>query len=171
VNTRDRTSYFPPTFEPLEPRLLLSVDLPGMHLVDPSVDRFDGQVVYFDFDGEQDVTYNGPVTVGPFDVPAFCLPGALASQEETVAASVLERLNEVFANAGLTFTAQEPGALTPHSTVYVGDSDAAFSDYGSFLGLAEQVDIRNQDSSDKAFLFSLTYDGLSMEGSFHTLAC
>ena len=59
-----------PLLEPLEPRVLLSASLPGLHLVDPSVDRFDGQVIYLDFDGEEDVTYNGPVTVENIDVPA-----------------------------------------------------------------------------------------------------
>jgi len=32
------------------------------------------QVVYLDFDGADNITYNGPVSVGPFDVPAFTRP-------------------------------------------------------------------------------------------------
>ena len=67
-----------PMLEHLEPRLLLSASIPGLHLVDPTVDTFDGQVIYLDFDGEADVTYNGPVTVEDIDVPAFAAPGELA---------------------------------------------------------------------------------------------
>ncbi|HDY65921.1 MAG TPA: DUF4347 domain-containing protein, partial [Phycisphaerae bacterium] len=44
-----------PTCEVLEQRIFLSANLPGLHLVDPIVDRFDGQVIYLDFDGEEDV--------------------------------------------------------------------------------------------------------------------
>ena len=55
-----------------------------MHLADPTVDRFQGQVVYLDFDGQEDVTYNGPVMLEGIDVPAFRLPGALAGREEVV---------------------------------------------------------------------------------------
>jgi len=54
-------SQFRPRVEQLEDRWLLSISLPGLHLVDPSVDRFDGQIIYLDVDGQEDVTYNGPV--------------------------------------------------------------------------------------------------------------
>jgi len=63
--------------------------LPGLELVDPSsIDRIAGQVFYLDFDGARDVIYNGPVTVGPFDVPAFSLEGTpLAGQEQVITIS------------------------------------------------------------------------------------
>ncbi len=142
-----------PTCEELEQRLLLSANLPGMHLVHPIVDRFDGQVIYLDFDGEEHVTYDGPVTVKNVDVPTFAAPGSLAGQEQAVIESVLGSLDTTFADAGVKFTTAIPkdGA---YSTVYVGGNYSAFADYGSFLGLAEQVDVANQDVSDEAFVFS-----------------
>ncbi|MCH7917397.1 MAG: LEPR-XLL domain-containing protein, partial [Planctomycetes bacterium] len=48
--------------------------LPGLRLADPHT-NFQDQVIYVDFDGAKDAVYNGPVTVGPFDVPAFSLEG------------------------------------------------------------------------------------------------
>ena len=75
----------PLTLETLESRVLLSTDLPGMHLVDPQVDYFDGQIVYLDFDGEENVTYNGPVTIDGISVPAFSVaPAELAGQEQEI---------------------------------------------------------------------------------------
>ncbi|HUT57975.1 MAG TPA: proprotein convertase P-domain-containing protein, partial [Phycisphaerae bacterium] len=144
----------PVTLEPLEPRLLLSVDLPGMRLVDPSVDRFDGQIVYLDFDGEQNVPYNGPVTVEDIDVPAFSAPGGLVGQEQAILPSVLDRLGTAFADTGVTFTTSRPDLGLDHSTVFIGGDDSAFAEYGSFLGLAEQVDVGNLDALDNAFVFS-----------------
>jgi hypothetical protein len=39
----------------------------------------------------------------------------------------------------VVFTCTEPEAGTAYSTVFVGGDDEAFSAYGSFTGLAEQV--------------------------------
>jgi hypothetical protein len=41
-----RTAKMSPLLEQLENRLLLSVNLPGLQLVDQTIDRFDGQVIY-----------------------------------------------------------------------------------------------------------------------------
>jgi len=143
-----------PMLEQLEPRLLLSVSLPGLHLVDPTVSRFDGQIIYLDIDGEENVTYNGPVTVENIDVPAFSAPGAFVGQEEAIIAQILDRLDETFVDSGVAFMTEKPASELPYSTIYVGGNDARFSEYGSFLGLAEQVDVGNQDPSDNAFVFS-----------------
>ena len=35
-------------------------DLPGLRLVDPDISNWQGQIIYLDFDGAQDVVYNGP---------------------------------------------------------------------------------------------------------------
>ena len=51
-----------------------NLSLAGMHLIDPSDGQFEGQVVYLDFDGAREVTYNGPVVVEGIDVPSFQLP-------------------------------------------------------------------------------------------------
>lgn len=44
-------------------------------------------------------------------------------------------------------------------TIFIGGDDAAFSTYGSFLGLAEQVDVGNLNPADKAFVFSDHHGG------------
>ncbi len=131
-----------------------TVELPGMELVDPSVNRFNGQVIYLDFDGAEDVVYEGPVTIGPFDVPAFEAPGDLAGQEEMIITQVLERLGNTFAKTGLTFTAENPNGVPAHSTIYVGGRGTEFADYGDLLGVAEKMDVGNQDAADNAFYFS-----------------
>jgi hypothetical protein len=125
-----------------------------MHLVDPSVDRLDGQIVYLDFDGAEKVTYNGPLKVEGIGVPAFRAPGELAGQEQVIVASVLQQLISTFTGTGVVFTADRLSEGVPHSTVYVGGDDRVFRGYGSFRGLAEKVDMGNQDPSDAAFVFT-----------------
>lgn len=143
--------------EQLEDRRMLSIgdypELPGMVLVDPRPDQFEGQVVFLDFDGADDVTYNGPVVVEGIDVPAFEGPGELAGQEPEVIASIVTELETVFAGAGISFTTQQPGAGTEYSAIYIGGDDSAFREYGSFLGLAQHVDVGNSDRQDDAFVF------------------
>jgi len=63
-------------------------------------------------------------------------------------------LSQIFAGSGVVFTVEKPEPHTLYSTIYIGGDDSAFSEYGSFLGLAEQVDVGNKDFSDKAFVFS-----------------
>jgi hypothetical protein len=147
------------TCEALEDRRLLSIGadlgtLLGMRLVDPSVSRFDGQVVYLDFDGAKDVIYDGPVRVGPFDIPAFKAPGPLAGQEPEIIAASVSMLNRLFSGVGVAFTAACAERPPECSTVYVGAAGAAFGKYGSFDGLAEKVDAGNHDRADSAFVFS-----------------
>ncbi|MCL5282753.1 MAG: choice-of-anchor D domain-containing protein, partial [Planctomycetes bacterium] len=133
----------------------LTVDLPGLHLVNPDSGTSPGQIIYLDFDGEEDVTYKGPVTVGPFDVPAFSLEGtALAGQEGAISAGVVARVRQTFASSGVTFTTEQPQEGTSYSTIWIGGDDSAFSAYGSFLGLAEGVDEGNATLTDNAFVFS-----------------
>ncbi|MCK4374912.1 MAG: LEPR-XLL domain-containing protein, partial [Candidatus Brocadiae bacterium] len=59
--------------EPLEPRIMLSTVewLPGLVGPDDVVEHTQGQVIYLDFDGAEDVSYNGPVTVEDIEAPAF----------------------------------------------------------------------------------------------------
>src|SRR5688572_10520357 len=87
--TVPKPHYRPLYGESLEHRWVLSLDLPGLQLVDPTVDHFDRQIIYLDFDGEENVTYRGPVTVGPFDVPAFQAPRTLAGQEADIISEVV----------------------------------------------------------------------------------
>ncbi len=129
-------------------------DLPGLELVDPDPGNLQGQMVHLDFDGAEDVVYDGPVEVGPFDVPAFKAPGELAGQERAIIDQVLANLQNIFSGSGVIFTIDQPEAGTQYSTIYVGADDAAFAEYGEFLGLAEQVDISNRNQGDGAFVFS-----------------
>jgi len=142
------------TFEQRESTPQVTLDLPGMHLVDPSTD-LDGQTVYLDFDGEEDVVYNGPAIAGPFDVPAFSLDGTeLAGQEQQIIEQVVAELERTFAGTGITFAISQPPQGIEYSTVHIGGDDSAFTAYGLFLGLAEQVDESNQDPRDDGFVFS-----------------
>jgi len=131
-----------------------TVELPGLYLVDPSVDYFDGQIIYLDFDGEEEVTYDGPIVVEGINVPAFSAPDYLVGKEQAIIIEVLEDLNEIFAGSGVVFTTEKPDHGASYSTIYVGGDDSAFAEYGSFLGLAERVDIANQSTHDKGFVFS-----------------
>ncbi|MCU0917706.1 MAG: choice-of-anchor D domain-containing protein, partial [Planctomycetes bacterium] len=115
--------------------------------------NWQGQVVYLDFDGATGVTYEGPVTVGPFEVPAFRVPGEPAGQEQAIIRQILTRLQETFAGSGVTFTTERP-AQGWYSTLWIGGDDAPFRTYGSFLGLAEQVDTGNAIRNDDGFVFS-----------------
>ena len=143
-----------PHLEPLEPRLLLSAMeyLPG--LVGPAdfTDQCRGQVIYLDFDGAQDVAYDGPVTVEGIDVPA------LAPADAALAGAVTRAVADVLGPLGVQVTAAQPTG-GDYSTIYIGGSDAAFADYGSFLGLSEAVDAGNLDRTDEAFVFAGKLDG------------
>ena len=134
--------------------VLQAPELPGLILADPDIRSWQGQIIYLDFDGAEGVVYNGPVTVGPFDVPAFTAPAGIEGQEEQIIAAVLAELEQTFAATGVGFTTERPTEGVEYSTVYVGGDDSAFSQYGSFIALSEKVDIGNRDRSDNAFVFS-----------------
>ncbi|MCU0916542.1 MAG: hypothetical protein MUC88_18545 [Planctomycetes bacterium] len=148
-----------PASETLPIAIRAPPNLPGMQLVDPDLSNWQGQIIYLDFDGERDVTYRGPVTVGPFDIPAFRVPGQRAGREAEIVCAVTASLNEVFAGTGIVFTSEKPQAREPYSTVYIGGDGSAFAGYGAFLGVAEQADAGNRDSSDQAFVFTIPQTG------------
>jgi len=141
-----------------EPAVLVDVQraptLPGLELRDTNPEHLRGQVVYLDVEGEKNVTYHGPVVVGPFDVPAFQAPGRLAGLERAIISEVGGSLRRIFAEAGVIFTLERPAGDQPYSTVYMGGDDAAFAGYGSFEGLAEAVDAGNQNPGDEALVFA-----------------
>ncbi|PYK97182.1 MAG: hypothetical protein DME19_17175 [Verrucomicrobia bacterium] len=139
--------------------------LEDLRLVDQDLSLLSGQVFYLDFDGASGVVYNGPVHVDNIQVPQFKAPGDFVGQEDTIISSVLTALNRSFAELGVSFTTFRASPALPYSTIYVGANGSAFSQYGSFVGLAEKVDVGNRDRSDKAFVFSDTLyrPGLSAE--------
>ena len=128
--------------------------LPGLELADTDTERLRGQTIYLDVDGEKDVIYDGPAAVGPFDVPAFEAPGNLAGLERTIMAEARGSLREIFADAGVIFTLERPAGGQPYSTVYIGGDGSAFAGYGSFVGLAETLDIGHRNPSDEALVFA-----------------
>lgn len=154
INDSDLSIEYATSIEIRGPPVSETVAISGMHLVDPTIDYFNGQVVYLDFDGEENIAYDGPVTIEGIDIPGFAVPGHLSIQEEAFVDQILEGLSQTFAGSGVIFTVEKPEPHTLYSTIYIGGDDSAFSKYGSFLGLAEQVDVGNKDFSDKAFVFS-----------------
>jgi hypothetical protein len=64
-----------------------------------------------------------------------------------------DELNQLFAHRDVAFTLESP-TVGKFSTVYVAGTDAEFSQYGRFFGLAEAVDEGNQVKDDNAFVFS-----------------
>ncbi|MCP4262232.1 MAG: choice-of-anchor D domain-containing protein, partial [Planctomycetes bacterium] len=159
INDTDLSAEYATSIEIRGPPANEAIALTGMHLVEPNVDNFDGQVVYLDFDGQDNVTYNGPVTVEGIDVPRFAAPGHLVGQEHAIITEVLGSLKHHFAGSGVIFTAEKPEMGISYSTIYIGGDDSAFTAYGSFLGLAERIDVGNQDPCDEAFVFSDNLNG------------
>jgi hypothetical protein len=132
----------------------VSPETPALRLVVDDPAALAGQVFYLDHDGASDVTYDGPVHVDHLEIPAFQAPGDLAGQEAAVVDLVLASLDERFSGLDVTFATAQPDIGTEYSTIHVGGADTAFSLYGSFLGLSEQVDVGNQDHDDLALIFS-----------------
>lgn len=141
--------------------------LPGLKLVDPDISNWLGQIIYLDCDGADGVVYNGPATVGPLDILAFQAPRELAGQERNIMKQVLATLNETFANSGVTFTTDRPSGPSEYSTIYVGGDGSAFADYGSLLGLVEQVDVRNRRRGDEGLIFAEDIDSTGMDGAVY----
>jgi hypothetical protein len=154
TNTADSSVEYATSIEIRGPPTSETIALPGMHLVEPNVDNFDEQIVYLVFDGAENITYNGPILIEGIDIPVFSVPDHLAGQEQVIITNILHELNDIFVNCGIIFTIERPQIGLSYSTVYIGGDDSAFIAYGSFLGLAEQIDVGNQDPCDEAFVFS-----------------
>jgi hypothetical protein len=87
-------------------------------------------------------------------VPSVQAPVDLGVHEAVVVGHVVRALNDYFSDNGAIFTNIRPGRGTEYSTIFIGGNDTAFAQYGSFLGLAEQVDDGNLDRGDNAVVFS-----------------
>jgi len=92
--------------------------LPGLQLIDLDVSSFRGQVFYLDFDGENNVTYDGPVRIDGLDISPFSTPNYLGD-ESTIISTVIRDLNGIFEDSGITFTDRKPVDGTAFSTIYV----------------------------------------------------
>ena len=146
-------------------RSTLVADLSPLKLVDDDRAALVGQVIYLDYDGASAVAYDGPMRVEGITVAPFRAPAPLTGEESSIIGSVLTGLNQGFADLAVTFTDLRPAPRTDYSTIFLGGNDSAFSQYGSFLGLAEKVDVGNQDRNDEAFVFSdkLYATGMTLE--------
>ena len=153
------------TAEPLATVAAPATDLPPLQLVDPDTGALAGQVFFLDLDGASGVTYDGPVRVEGIDVPSFQAPEPFVGEELNIIEAVIADLNRGFDDLGVTFTDVQPNSATEYSTVYVGGDDAAFSQYGSFYGLAEKADIGNQDHTGEAFVFSDLFQSIGRRRS------
>jgi Ca2+-binding RTX toxin-like protein len=145
--------------------------LPGLQWTGGAVESLAGQVFFLDFDGASNVTYHGPVVVEGINVPAFNLSvSGLGGQENTVLNSVVAALNERFSGIGVRFTAIRPQALSKFSIIYIGGTGSEFAPYGTFTGIAEEVDAGNRNGSDNAFVFPDLFNVVSLEDSVRILA-
>lgn len=126
----------------------------GLELVDPDTSQMAGQIFYLDFDGATGVSYDGPVTVDNLNIPPFEIPSFFPdATRDTVITETVQQLNSAFEQYDVSFTTTPP-AEHEYSTIYVGGDDSRFAEYGSFLGLAEQVDVGNLNRNDEAIVFS-----------------
>ena len=107
---------------------------------DQAAGKTRGQIVALDFDGARGVTYAGPVRVEGLDVPRFSAGVGLGGAGPRIIAATVAALNAEFAPLGVRFATHVGPGAADVSTVYVGGNDSLFAAYGSFLGLAEQVD-------------------------------
>ena len=137
---------------------LKNLQLNGMELVDPNADYSGDQVIYLDFKGANDVTYNNDalnIHVNGIDVADSGLDQASINQ-------VITELNTTYAGSGVTFTVTPPDSslLTlnhspvQYSTVYVGSTGSTLTQYGNILGLSETIDAGDKIKNDNAFVFS-----------------
>ncbi|MDP6723332.1 MAG: hypothetical protein QGF59_32010, partial [Pirellulaceae bacterium] len=115
--------------EMLEDRRMLSIggypEIPGMVLADPRPDQFEGQIIYLDFDGAEDVTYNGPVVVEDTDVPPFSAEAiGLGGHERELIPLITGRVGELLEPLNVTVTSSIPDvSVSEYSTIYIGGSD------------------------------------------------
>lgn len=115
--------------------------------------QFEGQIVYLDFDGSNDVMYSGPVVIDGINVPNFRFPGELAGQEQIVIDSLTQTMEQIFSGTGITFSTQLPSE-GPYSTIYIGGDGSTLGEHQAFLGVAEQFDVGNLNRADSALVFS-----------------
>ncbi|MEQ1827490.1 MAG: HET-C-related protein, partial [Pirellula sp.] len=152
--------------ETLEDRRLLAFDPSSLDEHPEAVPLYQlgsqPQIVFLDFDGAENVTYDGPIVQKNLVIPSFNAASVgLGGAEPRIINSVIDTLNIQFNDTGIRFTQNRPSS-DAYSTIYVGGTDSSFSQYGSFNGLAEKIDIANSDRSDNAFVFSAKLGFLGM---------
>ncbi len=125
-----------------------------MDLINGDLSQLSGQTFYLDFDGASGLDYDGPVRIEDVEVRPFQFSSDLPKDDNDFIASIVAALNERFSSVDVSFTRTQPQLGAEYSSIFIGGDDSAFSRYGSFFGLAEQVDVGNQDRNDNGFVFS-----------------
>ncbi|MBR1965640.1 MAG: hypothetical protein IKA22_03435 [Lentisphaeria bacterium] len=105
------------------------------------------QIIYLDFDGAE-TTYNNKdlnITVNTK------IHDSEMSEEQKQ--FILSSLRENYKDSEIYFTLEKPEEEAEFSTIFIGQSDD-FDEYGSFEGLAENIDKGNKIKNDNAFVFA-----------------
>jgi hypothetical protein len=162
-------------FEELEGRVLLSASPMVPEALLPSVDAQAPvqaqapvaapltQWFVVDLDGATDVDYHGPVIVEDIDVPAFAAPEHLRGREAEIVQAMLDALAGFYADDHITFSLFAPPDGGVYSTIHVGGDGGEFSQWGEYLGLAQQIDTGNADPDDIGLVFSDRIDGVGLD--------
>lgn len=107
------------------------------------------QTIFLDFDGASGVTYNNDTL--DINTNISYIPDSGLSTTNQF--QILTDLNNTFTGTGITFTTTVP-LSGEYSTIYVGGDGSEFSEYGTFTGLSETIDVGNEIQDDNAFVFS-----------------
>lgn len=112
------------------------------------------QIIYLDFDGQNNVVIGrrNPVHVPTFDASA--IDPALEAETQTIREGVSWRVQQDFARFGVTVmsSAWQPRPNTPHTTIYFGSEDPGL------LGLSDNIDTFNQYDGQDAIIFVESFD-------------
>lgn len=117
--------------------------------------RFEtAQVVYLDFDGQSNLTFNNTT----WNMPAFQatdLGYANNNNQTTVIDSMVSKLETLYSGLNISFTTTKP-TTGIFSTLYIGGNDNALnsSPTSTLFGQAQSVDIGNMARDDNAVIFS-----------------
>jgi len=128
---------------------LKKLEFSELEVADPNAVYSGTQTVFLDFDGANDISYDNATLDIHTSISSIADSGL--SAEDKI--QIMTDLNNTFAGTGITFTVIVP-ISGEYSTVYVGGDGSEFSEYGSFAGLSETIDVGNEIQNDDAFVFS-----------------
>ncbi len=125
------------------------IDIPGLESVEDGTEYSgESQIFFIDFNGADNVSYeNNALDIHIEDISVE--DSGLTEEQQF---QIISKLNEMFTGTGISFTANAP-VDNEYSTIYVGETDA-FNCFENLLGIAETIDIGNQNRSDDAFVFT-----------------
>ncbi len=122
------------------------------------------QVVFLNFDGAENITFDGPVVKEGIDVETFSADG-WGADRAVVIDKVMSQLAAESADQNVVFTVDRPEISQAFSTVFLGPDATDFLDDTAIMAVAEQIDRGNQDRSDDAFVDTdAVFDEFAREG-------